>query len=264
MMELSTNEMKIIQLEILDDFHSFCIKEGLRYSLCGGTMIGAVRHGGYIPWDDDIDLMMPRQDYDKFISSYSSKVNEVIDLSDIETCEEQFVKVSRKGTIMEDITTGRRLWGVNVDIFPIDGMPDNYIPYTERLQDLHIKVRESCPLYKAATRKPMYWKSRFLLKWIFKGRPVDVLFTKKIMNDIAHSNLPDLSPLSTVIFGDFRIFPFQSSVFQEYDTIVFEGKPYNCIKDRDLYLTKVYGNYMQLPPIEKRVTHHLYNAYLVE
>lgn len=90
----------------------------------------------------------------------------------------------------------------------------------------------------------------------------DVLTLKKELNRRARAQLPEKSPLSTVVFGDFKIFPFPSSLFETYDDIEFEGKPYHCIKDRDFYLRTVYGDYMQLPPEEKRVSHHHYNAFI--
>ena len=70
MKEIQIDELKSIQLAILEYVHDFCIKNNIRYSLCGGTLIGAVRHKGYIPWDDDIDIIMPRDDYEKFCSLF--------------------------------------------------------------------------------------------------------------------------------------------------------------------------------------------------
>lgn len=264
MRKLNVQQIRQIQLEILDDIHRFCTENGIRYSLCGGSIIGAVRHKGYIPWDDDIDLMMPRTDYERFKSLYQSDVNELIDLSRIESCEEQFVKVSRKGTIMEDIVVRRRIWGINVDIFPIDGMPEDYLPYTKFLQDLHQSIVESCPFYKVAHKRRGYWHFRFLLKKLTKGGMKDVLVSKAELNRIALQHLPENSPLSTVIYGDFKIFPFPSQMFFELQNIEFEGKMFSCIADTDQYLSKVYGNYMELPPVEKRISHHLYDSYIFE
>lgn len=97
---INLNEQKRIQLEILDDIHMFCLQNGIRYSLAYGTLLGAIRHQGYIPWDDDIDLMMPRTDYEKFLRSYKSEKNEVLDLRNNDCTIELFSKVSRKGTLM--------------------------------------------------------------------------------------------------------------------------------------------------------------------
>ncbi len=263
MKKLSPARQKSIQLEILDSIHEFCNREGLLYSLCGGTMIGAVRHQGYIPWDDDIDLMMPREDYERFKALYKSEENEVIDLSVMDSCEEQFMKVSRKGTVMEDIVARRRLWGVNVDIFPVDGMPADYVPYTTYLQSLHREVVENCKLYKAATKNKAYWYVRYAVKRLVHCSRINVLSCKERLNKAALAQLPGNSPLSTVIFGDFRVFPFKTEMFYNIADIVFEGKAYKCIKDTDLYLRTVYGDYMQLPPEEKRVSHHLYDSFVV-
>ena len=117
---LTVEECKGIQLDILKSIDQFCREKQIRYSLGYGSLIGAIRHGGYIPWDDDIDLIMPRPDYDRFLSEYASEQNEVLDMETSGLCVETFAKVCRKGTLMVDRELKRSLWGVNVDIFPID------------------------------------------------------------------------------------------------------------------------------------------------
>lgn len=261
--QIGIEELRTIQLGILDDIHAFCISHQINYSLCGGTMLGAVRHQGYIPWDDDIDLMMPRNDYERFKREYRSDQNEIVDLSKMEVCEEQFIKVSRKGTCMEDVIFRRRLSGVNIDIFPIDGMPENYEPYVERLLAIHQKVVKVNPYYKAATCHKLYWTLRYKLKTMFQRDRYRTLQLKQDLEESALVNLPENSPLSTVIYGDFKIFPFASGMFFDLKDILFEGKEYRCIKDTDLYLRTVYGDYMQLPPLDKRTSHHHYDAYFV-
>lgn len=264
MKKIELNELKTIQLSILDDIDAFCIHNNIRYSLCGGTMLGAVRHMGYIPWDDDIDLMMPRSDYERFKKTYQSEENIIIDLSKSDCCVEQFIKVSRIGTMMEDVVLHSRLWGVNVDIFPVDGMPEEYIPYTDSLRHIHDSVVRSCLYYKAATRNKLYWFARYLIKRLTGKATGNVNQLKHQLNDIALKHLPEKSPLSTVIYGDFKIFTFPSHIFFECEPVSFEGKNYQCIKERHLYLSTVYNDYMTLPPKEKQVTHHLYDSYYID
>ena len=260
---IGINELRRVQLEILDDVHAFCSSNHISYSLCGGTILGAVRHQGYIPWDDDIDLMMPRSAYERFKAGYKSEQNEIVDLSKLEVCEEQFIKVSRKGTCMEDSILKRRLFGVNIDIFPIDGMPENYAPYVEKLQSIHQRIVRLNPYYKATTSHKFYWFIRYSLKTVFQRDRHNTIQMKQELEKMALAHLPQDSPLSTVIYGDFKVFPFASKMFFDLQNILFEGKEYPCIKETDLYLKTVYGDYMQLPPEEKRISHHLYDSYIL-
>ena len=259
---LTLEQQKSIQLGILDAVDSYCRSESLSYSLCGGTMIGAVRHKGYIPWDDDIDLMMPRPDYDRFIKEFSHPDYYILNLAEKNYCVEQFVKVCRNGTVMEDILLKRHMWGVNIDIFPVDGLPLEYQPYTQHLRLLHSKVELFCPYYKVVSgTKKITWFIKYCVKRLTRLSFRSIHSLKKELDCLAHEHLPQDSPLATVVYGDFAIHPFPSEMFQHYENVLFEGKMRLCIVDRDSYLSEVYGNYMMLPPVEKQVSHHLYDSY---
>lgn len=261
---LDDSEIRGIQLSILDDVHEFCMKNNIRYSLCGGTMIGAVRHKGYIPWDDDIDLMMPRTDYRKFIDAYSSKENRIIDLSTLDAYTEQFMKVYRIGTVQVERSHSMVPWGVGIDIFPVDGMPQPLEEYTKKVRKIHKKIMDICPYYKRAKEKRMFWFFKYCLKRVRYPSLKGMLRMKEQLNQLAERNLPEKSEYSTVIFGDFIVYPFPTEIFYEYDTVPFEGRELMCIKQRNLYLSTVYGDYMKLPPLEKRITHHSYDSFIVD
>jgi lipopolysaccharide cholinephosphotransferase len=263
MRKLDIEELRHIQLEILDDVDRFCRENQLRYSLCGGTLLGAVRHKGYIPWDDDIDILMPRPDYERFASSYHSDRNVVLDLRRNDACLELCLKVCRKGTVMKDIEFGRSLWGVNIDIFPVDGVPEDADAHCGKILQMRSTLARICPFYKVVPERKALWFVKYLLKRVRYPYLGSSLKLKERIDAFAASCPFGKLNLSGAVLGSYgKREPVPSEVFMEYGTILFEGREYSCIKSTDTYLSALYGDYMTLPPMEKRVAPHLYDSYI--
>lgn len=258
--------IKAIQLELLQEIDAFCQAAGIHYSLAYGTLIGAVRHQGFIPWDDDIDLIMPRPDFDRFLQTFHSEKDEVIDLSRSNVCVETFAKVCRKNTIMTDLEFGRTLWGVNVDIFPIDGAPspglqDHYAAMCRKRE----WISRLCPFYKVVGKNKLRWFVKYCLKrlrYLHRGNCADI---KAEINDDLRACRFEEAPLAGAYFGDDEIREFMPREwFESYTELEFEGKRYPVIAHYDDYLRRLFGDYMQLPPEEQRVTRHHYEVYLLD
>ena len=264
MREVEREELKQVQLSILDEIHHFCVENGLRYSLSGGTLLGAVRHKGYIPWDDDIDLMMPRPDYECFLRTFHSDENEVVDLQKVNSCIEMFAKVHRKGTIMYDRAFGRRLFGINVDIFPVDGVPEDK---TEMHVNKILRMREFlpkiCPFFRSVTENKLKQFLKYLLKRIVYFYPYSFSYLKgQIYNEVNRHPYED-SRLVGAILGSYGLKEvMERKTFDNYLNLDFEGKEYRAIAGYETYLKSLYGDFMTLPPLEKRVSHHFYDTYI--
>lgn len=264
MQTLSISEVKTIQLEILQDIDNFCNKHNLNYALAYGSALGAVRHKGYIPWDDDIDLIMPRPDYDIFIQTYRSEHNEVLDLAKSPLCVEMFSKVSRKGTYMVDMI-GRCLWGVNVDIFPIDPLPEkDYESFLKQIIKLNGNIAKVCPFYKTVSSKKPLWFIKYVFKRLRYFYLPGAARLKGNIVDLLHRN--SFSPGCQAGFflveeaaARREIMP--AGMYMKYTRVEFEGKQYPIPVDYRTYLSRLFDNYMELPPVGQQQTHHHYKYF---
>ena len=249
---ITLEEMRAIQLDILDNVHAFCMERGLRYSLGGGTLLGAVRHKGYIPWDDDIDIMMPRPDYERFISEFPG-YNERLSLQNYRNdphCYLMFTKVYDNRTELEE--SGMLRNGVAIDVFAVDGLPseDELRNYLGELNRIYHDIICMTRIYKFTL-----WQSLKLLvkKLIRTSRADNIINLEKLLSSYDFET-SDYAGAITGIYGEKEHMP--ASSFKTYIYLPFEGREYMAIADYDSYLTKHYGDYMQLPPEEKRHSTH--------
>lgn len=258
--ELTLEEIREIQLNILTSIHNICEKYGIRYSLGGGTLLGAVRHQGYIPWDDDIDIMMPRPDYERFLELYSEEGEYVVqDCHNDETYFYPFAKVYDQRTFLQELVVRS---GVYVDVFPIDGLPvkektEEY--YKKLINIVYKEIYYSSKTYKIRDGNRYILYAKYLLKRILSPKRRIAL---QHLDNLVHSYEFDESEYAGSICGRYGVKEHMPlDVFQHYIKLSFEGHYYNAIENYDSYLKAHYGDYMQLPPIEKRVSNHINKVY---
>ncbi len=266
MNELSFDEIKIIELNILKSVADFCEQNDIQYSLCYGTMLGAYRHHGFIPWDDDIDIMMPREDYLKFISKYKDKDERYKILSPYEKESVfRFCKVYDSLTIKneEGIDVGSEI-GIDIDIFPVDKFPNSKIftiidfhirNLIGRFYGISIRRIPSENNIKNIFLNPL----RKIIKAIGPRRWLYILeyFAQKYNNinkDFAGVRVTTNDGLRDKI-------PIE--LFNEYTQLKFEDREFRIIQKPEKYLSIMYGpNYMTPPPESERITHHINKMFL--
>lgn len=268
MNKITLKEMQEIELDIMKDVHQFCEENDIRYYLAGGTLLGAIRHKGFIPWDDDIDIAMPRPDYEKFVSKYKSK-NKYYKISSIENNPNHlftFAKIydTRTIKIEENLVYGKdNIGGVEIDIFPVDGIPENinisnkYFVNFKRLYTLYSVA--SCKFVKSKN------KLKILLR-IALTIPCKLIGTKRFIeyiNNKAKKIDFDESEFVACIVAPFygnRERVLKASYIDKIK-VEFEGQYFYGPKGYDEYLSSLYGDYMKLPPEKERVTHHQCKVY---
>ncbi len=246
-----------VEVEILDEIVRICKKHKLNYYLVGGTLIGAIRHKGFIPWDDDLDISMPREDYEKFLEVAPLELNEKYYLENRKYNEKfhlPFTKIKKNNTEFREIFTSKldNHKGIFVDIFPLDNIknPSNFLTKIRSIiikntvQAVFVKLKLQklnecrrpflCALYQPFSVKTMYKFQRFLMT---KDNKIE---TKYLCN----------------FCGQYSIWKetFDRKMLTPVK-VPFEDKKYNTFKYYDEYLRHIYGDYMKLPPEEDRVNH---------
>lgn len=245
--------------EILNVIHDICMEHNLRYSLAYGTLIGAVRHKGFIPWDDDLDIMMPREDYEKLLSIWNQVAPKEYIIQNIYTDKDftqNFTKIRKNHTTFlqtEDEREKQYHKGIFVDIFPADRVASG--KFGRKIQYVACAVNL---LYSRGFNSGMTSG--------MKGKIENVLLAlpERLRFKLRDSTEKIIKRWNVTKSGKY-FFPctirsckwyYPPDLFQNLDYIEFNGKQYLSVKDYDSYLKISYGDYMQLPPEEERVWKH--------
>ena len=256
------NELKKIQLQILKHTTAFCDSHGIKYWLDSGTLLGAVRHKGYIPWDDDIDIGMLRDDYEKMIKLFNAE-NDRYFFACYETKKDfnlPFGKVFDTSTVLyEPDENGFKLC-INIDVFPFDNAPSNP-KELKRMFDRRDFFRHMFDYQhyknfsKGSFLRQILVRTVVALLQLF---PQDYFVRKAVENCRRYADC------ETEEVGDFSSFTRQhcsKRVFSSFVELEFEGAYFKAPVGYDEWLRSFYSDYMQLPPEEERVTHHSFVAY---
>lgn len=261
MIKLDSIKIKQRELEILLSFQKFCGRNSLKFYLSGGTLLGAIRHHGFIPWDDDIDVCMPRPDYEKFLKIYSNKNQQYcLRAKCLENFTAPFAKLVDTNTWINSKYTAdkinEQLW---IDIFPVDGLPE--------VIDEVKKIYQKCDFYRRifliTDAKLGEGKTTFhkYIKYILK--PLSLLYGKKrcvdnienIAKQYSYQNSKYVGAITWGLYGVGE--RMLKSEFEKQTLVEFEEHHFPTFSCWDSYLKGLYGDYMKLPPIAKRQTHDM-------
>lgn len=271
MKELTTREMQEVSLEILHTIANICEKQHFRYALIYGTLIGAVRHKGYIPWDDDVDIMMPRPDYDALLHYLKENLADYPHLKvfNREECPEypyMITRISDQRYRIEMENEKPFGLGVFIDIYPYDGLGDTkqeavaFGMKGDRLSSFcyqatreHFAIETTTSVFRKLIKYPVYLFSKVIGKDYFQSR-LDKLARVK---DYDNSNF--VGCVIWLSWGEKDIFPREW--FDETILVPFEKYEFRIPKEFDKILRHEYGDYMILPPEKDRVGHHYFKAY---
>ncbi len=264
-------KLQLTQLEILKDIDKFCKENNIEYYIAYGTTLGAIRHGGFIPWDDDIDISMKRDEYNRFIKLAKEKMQDKYDILDIENTKgyiATFAKVSKKGTkFIEASDTNKYEQGIFVDVFPLDYSPDD----VEKRKKLYKKswfwarMCVLCEISNPILPHNMSGVKKVIAKAgcktvhmclrLFRFNKIKA-YHRYLKNTTMHNEMKSemkyiadyqaMHPEKTTVLEK-DIYPLKTMQFEDYEFPV----PNNV----DAYLTSVYGDYMKLPPEDKRHNH---------
>lgn len=249
--------------EVLQEVHRFCTQNGITYSLCGGSLIGAIRHKGFIPWDDDVDIFMPRPDYDKFVRTFQD--NNKYKLFTLER-NNSYLNFARVCEMEKTIISPYTYWtkettGVCIDIFPIDGIPETEEEYKvgraaelKKLDNLMFQLRGVKTPY--STAKTLIRFGKLLGKKIMYGLYDYDKYVEKyqtlMKNDFDKCENVGQMSCPVTIFKEFQ----PKSWFLDTIEVDFEGHKACVIKEFDKQLRHIFGDYMQLPPEDQRMPKH--------
>ena len=250
------------QLCIAREVKRICDKNGIRYSLAFGTMIGAVRHGGFIPWDDDLDLAMCREDYDRFVTCCETDLSPDFLLQTMDSDPKYgwpFLKIRLKGTrFRSEWDNHTSIDGIWIDVFPVDVAPRSAlllkmmnIKYKYYLRMLHIKLGISGYLERGFVKRGL---RKLLERQGYKHTVVEI--KNKIQSICTKYSYSTEYQSDWLFAADALYSRLPAGVFAEYTEVPFSGESFSMVRQYDSWLRIEYGDYMKLPPREDRENRH--------
>ena len=266
MKKIDIDELRRIQIQILNQVSAYCEQENIQYWLDCGTLLGAIRHKGFIPWDDDIDIGMLREDYDRFVAGFnqSSDRYQCWTMRNIYDFPFVFAKVMDiKTELYEPNKNNGIKMCINIDVFPYDNAPGN----EQVLNDMYNKSKKYTLWFRR--RVLPRWGDERQIKRIVRYIVYMLLqiIPRQYFVDKINDNLMKYKNVETDYIGNFtsetRIF-CNKEIFDSFIDVEFEGKKYKAPVGYDAWLRAFYGDYMKLPPEEQQVLYHRFEAYVCE
>lgn len=273
MKKIETEELKKLEIEALDYFAKVCEDNGLIYFISGGALLGALRHKGFIPWDDDIDVMMPRKDYNKLFEIFpKDSYYKVRDICNTKNYPMPFATLDDTRTFKQEHKMREKYTQslcVNIDIFPIETVPES----KEEIEALYNKIARLGAKLQCTTYK--FGKGQGFFKTVRKN--IGILYyrmlelfgitsAQKVIKEFIATGT-QYNGTDSKLCGVTLISHYGSkevNIKADYLPAVkvpFEGKMYNAPKCYDTYLSQLYGDYMAMPPKDKQKTHHTSDCY---
>lgn len=252
MEKITLEESKQYQIGILSSIDAFCRSHDINYSIAYGTLLGAARHRGFIPWDDDIDIVMLRKDYDRFVENYSDEHYRLVRGENI--ANHLHVVVTDPSTVVkfDEGTTDALFYkgGVWVDVFPLDNVPDDDGKY----EKIKKKIYQRRFLQRYGEVSPVNKGDRVIKKFVKRIVHVFLALTKdyngakalKLMRTYNTTNTNKVANFAVWYLKNNQSIP--SKWFDDYIELEFEGRRFRAIKNYIDYLVSLYGDWQKLPP----------------
>lgn len=274
-------QLKNVMLDIYKSVARICDEHGLTYMMSGGTCLGTIRHQGYIPWDDDLDIMMPRADYNKLIElCHQGILGEKYEFSYPNSktdANNVYLKIFRKNSKYVELATINTPFpkGIFIDVFPIECMPSSKLTRTIRSVFANgVELLALARLYAQYPSEPLKQYSsynkqlrrRYALKKTlgklaaFAPHKKWIYWFDRLASSSKDSQTWGIPSGRKYYDGE----TFDKSVFVPTKKAMFEGLEVYVPNDTDSYLRNLYGDYMTLPPVEKRERHFVYDLKLPE
>ena len=246
--EITLEERKVIQLEMLDEIDEFCRANNIRYSIAFGTLLGAIRHKGFIPWDDDVDIMMPLPDLLKFKKLFKSEKMEYVDVDKDPKYGFAFSRVAHKCSYNKEGLVSKT-YGICIDLYIVIGLPNDTKSFFNQLQ----------PLFNRRINA-MKWRSRIVRYLPCHNIPYYNKIQKSYRDNLFTNSIEYNTALGYyIIAGPLRLrdkMTYDRDLFSSLIRVNFENREYMSIADWDYFLNLRYGDYMQLPPENQRHPYH--------